>query len=408
MLLAGLTSLSSSLAAGQIGVAVESSASTSDSDFTARVYDGEFGVPYGGGSYFDESFGGHFSWNLTDPESGETWKTSCTKDKQQLEDYVVIDLDIFNLDYQRNWNVNPEHLVTYGMGYEFINSRLTTPDPNGFLNFNEPSVDQHNLRAFALSSTDFPDKDLNLTLGLQAVHTKFEDLEFQPSFRLAWSPLENTTIWTGISRAVRTPSLEEATLDVGNLGHDSVTRSETLVAYEIGIRQVLGTNVAVALSTFYNDYKHLSSENYDIYFDYENTAVGSAVGAELELDATIKEGWTIRSTYTFLHGHHRRADGTPLDTDEYHPTHILGVRSYYDLSENLELDAGIYLVDGFDAPYSQAEYTRADLRLGWKPTETLRLSFGVQGLNDSSRSELGSNEVRRQWIIGFTWSPSLN
>ncbi|MFT7676186.1 MAG: iron complex outermembrane receptor protein [Planctomycetota bacterium] len=377
-------------------------------NFIARVYDGEFGVPYGGGSYFDESFGGNFAWSLTDPESGESWKASYAKDKQKLEDWVDIDLDIVNLDYQRSWNASPEQLVTYGMGYEFINSRLTTPDPAGFLNFNEPSVDQHNLRAFALSSTDFPEHDLNVSLGIQAVHTKFEDLEFQPSVRLAWSPNEETTVWTGISRAVRTPSLEEATLDVGNLGHTSVTRSETLVAYEIGVRRVLSANVAVALSTFYNDYKHLSSENYDLVFDYENTSVGSAVGAELELDATLREGWTMRSTYTFLHGHHRAEDGTPLDTDEYHPTHILGVRSYYDLSETLELDAGIYLVDGFDVPYSQAEYTRADLRLGWKPTETLRFSLGVQGLNDSNRSELGSSEVRRQWILGFTWTPTLD
>lgn len=114
------------------------------------------------------------------------------------------------------------------------------------------------------------------------------------------------------------------------------------MAYEVGVRQVFGAHVAVALSTLYDDHKRLSIEDYDLVSDYENTSVGSAVGAELELDATLKEGcWTLRSTDTCLHGHRPTGDGTPLDTDAYQPIHILGARSDDDPAEDLELDAGI-------------------------------------------------------------------
>ncbi len=380
---------------------------------SGRIYQARFGIPdfgdpAGVDSFYDRSWGGNLAWSLTDPESGSTWRASYIKDKQRLEEYVDFDIDQVAIDYQGEWSPAAQHLVTWGLGYEFIHSRIESQDPFLFLDFSPESVDQHNARAFVLETYRFAEDEASFSLGLQAVHTEFEDFELQPSMRLAWTPVDGTMLWGAISRAVRTPSLEEATLAFEGVPRSTPLDSESLVAFELGWREVISPGLALDLTAFYNDYDNQRTIQFDqdtFELSFANTGTGDAVGAELAVDATLGPDWKLRSSYSYINSSFQDQDGSDLGNDAYHPRHIFSLRSYYDLSDDWELDAGVYAVEGFGDAFDDAEYVRGDLRLGWQPSEQLEVSVGVQGFNESARSEFVGTEIPRQWYLRLSWTP---
>src|SRR5262249_32628062 len=116
----------------------------------------------------------------------------------------------------------------------------------------------------------------------------------------------------------------------------------------------------------------------------------------------------LRSAYSFVRGEYENSDtGRDLSTDEYYPQHQFNVRSYYDLAEDWELDAAVYVVDGMGPAFAIAEYWRTDVRLGWHALPCLDVSVGVQDLNDPPPSEFSDTDlVRRAFVFGMNWVPS--
>src|SRR4030081_2326538 len=64
--------------------------------------------------------------------------------------------------------------------------------------------------AFLEDEIALVDNKLWLTLGMKFLHNNYTGLEVQPTARLLWNPNPRHTLWTAVTRAVRTPSrLEE-------------------------------------------------------------------------------------------------------------------------------------------------------------------------------------------------------
>ena len=85
---------------------------------------------------------------------------------------------------------------------------------------------------------------------------------------MLWTISGHQSIWGAVTRAVRTPSDAEDTLQSTTLrsttplafnitAGDGVFTSETDVSYEIGYRQLIIPSFSVDLATFYNNYDHL-------------------------------------------------------------------------------------------------------------------------------------------------------
>ena len=82
------------------------------------------------------------------------------------------------------------------------------------------------------------------------------------------------------------------------------------------------------------------------------------------------------------------------------PEHQLQVKSYFNLTEKLELDAFLYFVDMLHAVTIQStvpavvpSYTRLDLRLGYRPVKQVELSIAGQNLFDKHHQEFYSRDV---------------
>ena len=386
-----------------------------------RGYDGEFrdvgwlwddSVGWYSDSVVDEKHGGQFAASLANPEDGSRWHAYYSRDQQHLPTLLDQDIDIFDLEYQRDSVLTERQRLTWGVGYQVIHSDLVGYDYY-WLAFDPISQVQSNLRAFAVDTIDFPDQNLQLVLGAQALHTEFAGFDLQPNARLRWTPNNSFMGWVAVSRAVRTPSLEEVSLtDTSFQAGNPNFKSEELLSYEAGMRMQVNEKMAFDLATYFNEYDKLhvlTSDPTTLYGGrLMNTGEGTAYGVELAVDAKPTDRWSLRGTYSYSHGHFEFAPtGQDLGTDTYHPKNVVSLRSYYDLGADWEFDTALYGVQDMGSQFEIAEYWRGDVRIGWRPNEHMRFSLGVQDFNDPIRSEYhpeGQNRIRRAVVGQFEYS----
>jgi iron complex outermembrane receptor protein len=90
--------------------------------------------------------------------------------------------------------------------------------------------------------------------------------------------------------------------------------------------------------------------------------------------------------------------GLPLAPDQHagnDPEYQLSIRSYMDLTDDLELDVGVRAVDELPNP-SVPRYVELDARLGWRVAEGFELTLAGLNLLDSSHPEVGALPTRRE------------
>jgi len=103
-------------------------------------------------------------------------------------------------------------------------------------------------------------------------------------------------------------------------------------------------------------------------------------------------------------GSRAAAEGAEGDS----PRHQIQFHWLLALPRNVEADAALYHVSSL--PNQQTpRYTRFDLRLGWRPTENLELSFGGQNLLDGRHAEFAgrgsvlTSQPKRSAYGKLTW-----
>lgn len=340
--------------------------------------------------------GGQLSFSIDDPETGTSFRASYVKDFQRLRIIdSLTDIDAFQFEARRDLELGESHQLMFGLGYDYIHSSVDL-----FTQFFDETLRQNNVRAFASDTWSLPSLDLAISVGIQAVHHEFSGFDLQPSIRFSWAPEGLGAFWASGSRAIRTPSIEEEVFGNGTLDN------EVVVAAEAGWRGSIADGVSLDLAVFYNDYDKARIRFFDpVTFEdlFENGGKGHGKGGEVGIDVRATDWWTLRSAYSFNMSSHSPEGVDPqIDSvDTQYPVHMLNVRSYVDLADRWELDSAVYYVERFDGAEAQfgadgPEYWRGDIRLGWRPNDNVRVSLGVQGFNDPSRSEFGQEEVRRQ------------
>lgn len=350
------------------------------------------------------------------------------RDHQKQVDWFST-IDSFDLDWQRTKQLSDTTRLVYGLGYRLVSSDLEgdftlTADPE--------TRNTQTFRGYVQEQLQVPSIDTTFTLGASVEHNDFTGLEFQPNARAFWQASENQSVWLSVARAVRTPSLEDedVTLQIPvaantfvEFGPGMDLAAEEMYAYELGYRYKHGENVSFDAAAFYNDYDglmtiedgvpYVSGANLFFPLFLDNLASAEAYGLEVAVDWDITDDWRVRSAYT-LYRLHSRPDPSSTDiffsvTDDSSPRNQANLRSYYDLSEKWELDAGFYYVDNVRY-FGTPQYTRVDLRLGYQPSPDWRFSIGAQNLTEKQHPEEGDDltgfgsEVRRNVYFSLAWS----
>ena len=313
------------------------------------------------------------------------------------------DRNTIDLEFQHNFALNEKNDVIWGLNYRNIDDD-TVPTPIFTLTPLSRNIDLFS--GFIQDEISVNDH-LKVTVGSKLEQNDFTGFEFQPNIRAAWLTDGGSTIWGGISRAVRTPARgeDDVTLILPAFGGAPVMgsnayESEDLVAYELGLRRAFGNKFTVDATVFYNDYEDLRTVEFGPGGGtFANNMEGNTQGVEIDWRWAAKSWLTVNANYTFLD---MDLDLAPTSTDPFSnlaedasPEHAANLWVAADLENNLELDAGVRFVDSVvDANSTKINAYRAmDARLGWTQKPGLELSLVGQNLFDSTHPEFNPDFI---------------
>ncbi|NJD90429.1 MAG: TonB-dependent receptor [Geobacter sp.] len=351
--------------------------------------------------------------------------------------------DNIDIDFQHRFTLGTNQDIIWGAGYRYGSIKLLSSTT---LDFPEQSTSTSLYSSFIHDEISLIPNRLSLIFGARLEHNDTTGFELQPNGRLIWTPNQQTSLWTAVSRAVRTPtvgdqqiiyryrSLPPATppnslpipLRLEILGSTQL-KSEEVIAYELGSRSEITTRLSIDVALFYNDYRNLrvlkpgqpyaETTNAVQPFILSNDMHGYAYGAEAALELTPFDWWRLRGAYSF-EKLFMYLDGTSIDQINKGnaagdtPRQQLSIRSGMDLGSGVNLDLWLRAVERIDWIDSQSMpgYATMDARISWKPYKDLELSLVGQNLFHDHRPEFipeyvntVPSEIVRSYFAMVTW-----
>jgi len=352
-------------------------------------------------------------------------------DNVQRENFVYDDSrNTFDIDFQHSLVPDKRHEVVWGAGY-----RLVWDDVRGSSVFVlTPQKRSDNLfSAFVQDKIALIENEFFITLGSKFEHNDYTGFEYQPSARLSWIINDKQTVWSSVSRAVRTPNRFSddgslATLVaagpsyVGTIGNENL-KSEELIAYEAGYRIQATDKLSFDVATFYNDYNHLVLGQLGSLTQVSFPGLGNvfytpvipvnlnkakSYGFELSSKWNVTNNFDLTAGYTFFDLKLDQGDPLGFEYAGKTPKHQFNLRSNWRMMDNIEWNNSAYFVDSLNRPTID-QYLRFDTRLAWKPIESLELSIVGQNLFDPHHQEFsaytfqGNAEIPRSVYGNITW-----
>jgi iron complex outermembrane recepter protein len=341
-------------------------------------------------------------------------------------------LDAYDAQFQYHFRWGTRQTLTWGLGYRWTDE---ADYDLSLVRFSPPVLEQALYSGFLQDEIRLS-QDVYLTVGSKLEHNDYTGYEAEPSARLQWNVDPAQLLWAAVSRAVRTPSRYD---------HDLVTPTglenapppfqfpsnylqgnpdfvaETLIAYEAGYRATLGPNLALSLSTFYNDYNDLRSITptpTTVFYPFpypdvfENNLEGDTYGLELSGSYQLLDWWRLHAGYDLLreniHVRPGAIDATDAGNETADPQQQVALRSSMDLSARMTLDAALRWVDelhmdngptGGPVLGTVPSYFGLDTRLAWKVSSRLELSLVGQNLLHEYHVEYGFPSPSREQIV---------
>ena len=314
-------------------------------------------------------------------------------------------LTTYDLDFQHSFSLGKINNIVWGAGYRLMFDE--TPTTTIYVGFIPLKLTMPLYSAFAQDEVNIINQKLNLTVGTKLEHNVFTGFEWQPSVRLTYTPSDQQTIWSAVSRAVRTPSRFDVDYYIPKYivpppglsiagGPNFV--SEKLIAYELGYRISPINQLSFSLSTFYNNYSDLYSvealpgtNTYEI----QNGSEGKSWGAELFADFQITNMWKLRGGYTFFRINLKPKPGHTYDPSVLadDPENMASLESSVNLLKDYQFDITAHYVSALplnNAPSYVSLNARIARRFG-----NLELSIVGQNLLKKYHIEYGNVQIPR-------------
>lgn len=341
----------------------------------------------------------------------------------------------FDLDLQHRPRLGGAHDVVLGATYRVSRDNI---DSSGII------ISSPRSRSFTLASVFVNDEitlvpeQLRATLGARLEHNNFTGFEPQPHLRLAWTPNRSQTVWTALSRAVRTPSRAELDFNIDLAvvpanppappvllrytgSPDKEMQAEIVNAFELGFRQQLDLNLSVDIAAFYNRYSSLSGNTVGAQeFSTDpvphvvqnliaaNQLSGHTSGVEIAIDWRPVRQWRWHAAYSHLKvsvdaaGNDPVAAGVANRYENSAPRHQLVLRGSFTPLQGHDLDARVRYVSALGASASGAAqidaYTALDLRYAWRALPGMVLSIAGENLLKRSHAEFAPDLLPSQQL----------
>src|SRR6202140_2090413 len=352
-------------------------------------------------------------WNHT--SEGSSMSLQMYYDNTTITDHSLFGAhqNILDVVFQHGFHVGDSQQFFWGLGYRSIRDKN---DPSFTVSLQPNQVTLNQFSTFLQDEISLVDNRLQITLGSKFERNEFTGFEIEANARLLWTLTPNQSIWTAVSRAVRTPALTEEGLRLNSAVIPPGTPSnpypfpavaavfgsrqfgsEDLLAYEFGYRMQATTNLSFDIATFYNSYSNLRSAepgtpypegspvptDIVVPFVASNKMSGGTYGLELFADWKVIPKWRLSGSYSYLqmdiHKNSNSQDPTADIPNGASPRHQWYLRSSIDLPKHFDQDTTLRFVDqlpGLNVP----SYYSLDAHLGWRPVTRVELSIGGQNL----------------------------
>ena len=307
-------------------------------------------------------------------------------------------LKTYDIDWQNRYQVGQKHVLTYGLNFRMMDHKVTNLKLFAFL----PEFKRlYRYSTFVQYEMMLIRERLRFTIGSKVEHNNYTGLEYQPNARLTWTPAKNQTVWTAVSRAVRTPARIDRDFflylapNFAFISGNNGFVSENMLAYELGWRLQPWENLSFSLATFYNVYDNIRSVEpgpppFNLPITFGNGVKGKTYGVELSATYQLTSWWNLRGGYTFLKkdlsvksGSKDMNKGSAESND---PQHQFLIQSAVDISGRVQLGTVIRYVDKLPKPRVRS-YMGLDLRAAWNLSKTIELSIVGQDLLDNRHLE---------------------
>jgi iron complex outermembrane receptor protein len=339
---------------------------------------------------------------------------------------------IADIELQHTFAFGEQQKMVWGvaahLNHDELNDITALKDnPAMAIAFTPASRTQYLYSAFVQDNVTLLPETLHLIFGSRIEHNESTGWEFQPTVRLAWTPFEEHTFWSAVSRAVRTPSRAETTIleqisstdptatppryySTRLVGNPDIP-SEKMIAYEAGYRYQPLKTLSFDMALFYNDYSSLIGVEvgkFSTYLPINVVSNGAATGkgGELSVDWRPLTWINLAMAYSYIDLSVLTTSSTldsfskALMNAATAPRHLASVRSVFDLSKNVKCTLWLRYVDSLNMTQpSVDDYFTMDARVAWKPIPALELSLDGKNLLESKHLEYGDDST------GFQFAP---
>lgn len=333
---------------------------------------------------------------------------------------MLVSPQIFNtvdLDLQHRFSPGTQQDIVWGLGfrhnqYELINTET--------LSFTTTNVTNDIFSAFLHDEISLIPSKVSLIIGSRFEHNDYSGFSYQPNARILWTMTPHNSLWSSVSRAVRssTKGEQEITYNYvtfadsdGSIKKYEIRgnpnfKSEELLAYEIGYRTEVMPLLSFDVALYYNMYKNLRvitpnkvyskvTPPYEVTeFILSNDMHGRAIGAEVSADWTPIDWWRLQLAYSYQNIK-MQIDGAYIDeinkgnAEGGTPQHQVSLRSGFDIGRQVTVDLWVRgmdklaSIDGNSIP----GYLTMDVRFAWKPVKNLEVSIVGQNLFHNQHKE---------------------
>jgi iron complex outermembrane recepter protein len=348
-------------------------------------------------------------WTRTHSAGSESiWQFSF--DRTRIA-YPFISGPVNNLtaDYQRRHS-GERNEVYWGVGYQqYWDDVVSTR----FVSFQPAASVFRVADAVLRDEIQFISGKLMASAGIRLDYNSYRHLEYQPSFRLLYTPNARQSAWIGASRAVRVPSRLDRNIQVDEelpsvmgipmevrLSGNPALLSEKARSIEAGYRFQAGQRWSVDASAFASYYADLRAVSIPLSPEMDfsargltllmnagmhNIGSGRSYGGEVWATWHVTPRWRLLPSYSYLNesrwvvqspGAVSRFDGEPSSFP-----HQGLLRSQFDISRTVQLDV-MARARSRDDYLGLPGAVLTDVRLGWRPFRSGELGLAVHNLTN--------------------------
>jgi len=316
------------------------------------------------------------------------------------------------------WDVELQHALAPRGAHTFIwggGNRLSrdafTAGPA--LSFNPAGRTLRLSNIFAQDSIALPD-NFEVTLGAKIEHNSYTGAEFMPNARLTWRPSNGVTMWTALSRALRTPSRLDRDYSTVTLVGNPNYESEVTRVVEAGFRSQATPAFSYTVTVFRNLHDRLRSfEPGTLHLVFDNKIEGTSSGAGIWGNYQAARNWRLTGGAAWQHLSLERKPGSMdpgfgITSAGNDPSHWASLRSLWDITSQHEFDFTVRHVGARPNPAVPA-YTAVDMRLGWRISRALEMSLTLRNASEAEHTEWGVATNRaifeRNAFVKLVWRP---